>query len=520
MSVFTDLKDKLGEFFNVLMRDQRKANLQELLTASANWQPSGEFFTYKNEMQARQDYYLGSMQSDMREVLKRHFPQTYTEVERDQVNLPLVKKEISDKAQVFVDSGDVVLVNDSGEIQKIESFEEMKRKSNIWSALKDADAYTQLQHRSMFKPWWDSRAGHARCSVWPAQLVDIVPDPFRWWDVDSAWAVLFTLPGISGINSSSYRYEVWGYRDQDAVDAGMDNTVYFTTDGNNDYRINDEDVNPFTDPRTGGSLYPFVWWQDDTITSLYVIGDEDLLTVNRQVNSILTDANYTIRFNSIPAWVHTMAEGGSELGVKTISPGCVIDIPAGAGLDPKTPTLNITEIWNYTKELMEIRALFGGLSPSAVRADSSAPESGYALKIRNKPIREHRQNLVEIYRPYVEESVYRLCVVHNTYADDKIPIEGLRVKWEPGEIDEIEDPMAVGNQYAAEIEANVSTAADWRAARYDETREEARKAVEKNAEENREQKSKGKQELPTGYADAFAQRMGLKKPEEEGTDEE
>jgi hypothetical protein len=531
MPIFGDIKKQISEFMNRLMKDSRKQNLDELLTIAQTWKPgtSSGKYSYDQEMANRLDYFNGSMQSDMVLELKRRFPQTWSEMEANQVNLQLVRKAVLDKAKVFCDTGDLMLVNENNEQitegKDYDNWEELKRQSHMMATCKQADQYAQLQSRTMVKPWWDTSRRHMRFTVWPTNLVNAVPDPNRWWDWDACYAWLFTLPGADGLNSDA-RYEVWGVRDPDAANVTEQDTVHFQTSGNADYQYNEKDKNPFVDPRNGRSVYPFVWWQSDDVTSLFPMFNEDMLTINRRVNSQLTDLDYAARFKAYGLYLHKMAENGKPLGLKTLSPSKVVDLEFGAGLENIATNLPITEMWDFVKELVQEEALLGGLSANSLKLEGSAPESGYAQKLRSKPLSEHRANLVEIYRYYVEETGYRARIVHNYYADSSKQInEKLRCHWEPGEIDIPSDPEEVGRVYAAEISSNVSTPADWRMVRYDEDKKAAEKAVMENAEFNKASTSKGN--VPPqfgGDADAVADQLfarnRIEEPDEDEEQEE
>jgi uncharacterized coiled-coil protein SlyX len=506
----------LRNFFDRLMQQERSTNLSDLLAESAKWQPSAENYTYKQEMYNRDCYLRGAMQDDMIEELTRRFPQTHKDIEKEQVNLALYKKQMTDRASVFLDNTTFSLVDEENQEDEDtkDAFQKFIRDTKTVLTLKQIDLYTQSDHRAMGKAWWDTRGKRVCLSVWPSRQVDIVPDPVRYWDCDSAPCVLFELPGYEGLMSTQPRREVWGFRPQEDAAATGQKTVHFITDGVHDYALNEEDKNPFVDPRTGAPLYPFVWFCDGTEKDqLYTIGDEDALTINRTVNSGLTDIRQAIHYKAFGVWVETLAQSQETgLTVQTISPSRIVTIPFGGRLDNIATNLPISETMDFYDRLMDKAALFGGLSPSAVRADATSPESGYALKIRNAPLTEHRLNMIEVYRGLVEEFIYRALVVHNTYSDEQIAIDGLRVQWTPGTMEVEMSPQEEGTAREAEIARDVSTAVDWRMDEYGEDRETAEANVRENAELNAELAKLGRPEPPPMMMEGLANRFGGQAP--------
>lgn len=480
-----------------LMNKESRSNVDVLLEIAKSWMPGYSDYTYTQEMDNRISYYNGSMQDDMNDELERKFPQSYPDFEDDQLNVAHIKKIINEKAKVFCNQTEFYFTDKAtgkpikGDAQiALASF---VKKTNYVSTMKQVDAYTQLCHRSLPKAWWDRRKGKVRLSVWPPHMTNVVPDPDRWWDIDSAYAVLLEIPGILGHNSSAIRYEVWATRDHETAENTGLTTLHFITDvEGNDSQVNEDDVNPYIDPRTGNPVFPFVWMQDDNSTELYTLGHTNLLSTNRVINSTLTDLSFAMKMKAHGVWVHTKAAGGEDLGVKTIGPNTVVDLENGADLEHVSTDLPIQETFGYVERLMQVDAMLSGLTPSAVRVDANSPESGYALKIRNQPILSHRQNMIDIYYDNVVEFLRRALIVHNTYSEEKIdPNCEYDIVWLPGELETVDDPEAIGRLYAAEIEANVSTPIEWRMERYGEDRETAEANVRANAELNKEIRKSG-----------------------------
>jgi hypothetical protein len=259
--------------------------------------------------------------------------------------------------------------------------------------------------------------------------------------------------------------------------------LHFVTDGEEDYKINDDDVIPYVDPETGEAIYPLVWFSSDTSSDIYSLSDSDKLSTNRSVNLMLCHLLNAMRYKAYGVWAHTKAENGADLGVKTISPSTVVDLMPGARLENVSTNLPIGETLDAISQIIKQDGLLRNLPSQLVSADTQQADSGAALKMRMRPLLEHRENMIEIYKPNVEMLLRKMITVHNSYSSDQIPT-GLKPVWNPGEIKIEDDQSVTASTYAAEILAGVSTAADWRQERYGETREVAEMAVDENIKVN------------------------------------
>jgi hypothetical protein len=461
-----------------------KAQIDQLRELARAWWPqpmSGKSFG--QEMETRMCYYRIAMRADMIDEMKRRFPKTWEKL--DQLNLPLVHKQIKDLSRVFATKSTFKLMIKGGkpaDDARQEKVEQIIDRSGAHSVMKYADEVTQTVNRSATKAWWDPDMRRARISAWPCHQVDVVPDPTLWWSTDAAPAVLFELPGIDGLGSR--RWELWGRRADSLGGGGL----HFVTDGKEIFHVNAKDENPFRHPVTGVPIYPFVWWRNDSSTSLYSLGNEEMLNVNRRVNSTFADLDYAIRYKAWPATVHSVDKDApaTVFGTKVIGPSEVIELGPGCRLDNLESTLPIADVSALLQDLIKMNALMSGLASSSVQFDQSAPESGYAKKLQDRPLLEHRENSIEIYRPSVEEQVYRLLIVHNTYAEpaDRVNLSDVEsVSWTPGDVDLSISPKELDDVYSVEVLQGVASKLEWRMARTGEGREEAQEALDAIAEE-------------------------------------
>ena len=477
-------------------------SIQAVLDIANKWRPSPQNYSFSEEMEARENYLLGSMQGDMLDVLRRRFPRRYDRIMKEQVNLQLYRAIINAKAKTFADVGEMYLADEAG--NKVdgpgaEAFADMVERGQFWAALKDADRYTQALSRAVVELTWDDRRACVVPNVWSQRLVHVAPNPMRYWSLDDAYVVAFEMPSEDGLLSTERRYKTWV---KVKTDTGWESAHYLVgsqaikdADGNatrswysDTYDGNADAKTPFLDERTGEPVFPFVLWKPDLVCSLYWLGNEDALTINRMLNSALTDLNWNAHFHAHPigSWEPTSGETtGKPPANVTFSPEDFVEggdwkpVFTSPEFDPEP----VRAMWDY---LLRMDSALDGNSPIAMLTEGG-PESGYALKIRNLPLTEHRQNMIEVYRPHVIETMRRAIMVWNTYAPEYglATIEG-EPCWEPGQIEPPRDEEADARVWQLKIQKNVSTAVDWRMSETGEDREMAEAAIRENAELNKE----------------------------------
>jgi len=460
----TNAEKYWGSYFRYLLAEDQKMNTEILLEIAKRYKPAATFCEYDEEMFNRHMYLRAAMQSDMKEIIKRRFKNTWPKIIKEQANLRIYQAEIDEKSKVFVESSAFHLVDEKGEPVEDPNFDDMLKRANVHSAFKTVNKFIKSMHRAMFKPWWNKKHEHVSIGVWAPYMVNIVPniDPAaEWWDVDQARAVLFRRMAPEGVLSTNYRQEVWGILpDEIAQDLGRTATHYITgPDG--DYQVNENDENPYKDPRNDNEpIYPFVWFKDSDETELFAIGEEDALTTNRMVNSLLTDLVHTTHIKAFPPAIHTAGNDNKDMTTEAIHAGSILQLAQGATLNFPTSNLPIEEVWNFLKAYLEASGRLGKLSASVIQTNVNSEESGRALKIRERQLIEDRENLIGIIHPDVEEAVYRAALVHNTHCEPSKKIKSLekyRVKWEPGEMDFPVDPKAALDEAEQRIRMNFDT---------------------------------------------------------------
>jgi hypothetical protein len=475
--------------------------LTKLLTESAKWQPQG----YKPEIATRMRYLDGNMRDDLLEVLKAEFENTWEHMQRSIVSLPMVSHIISKKATVFEGSGRFFLVDPNKEeidadSDEAQAFQDMINESLVWMALKRADEVVELAHSAALKVWWDN--DHVTVSTFNPNLVDILPDPNRELDPYNARAVLFQRTGIDGIRSAA-RHEIWGAEDQETasdIDAYgqpiFDPTVHFISDGKNSWSTNENNENPFKDPATGRSIYPYAWLVDNR-DSLYKSGGNHLVEMNRIVNWGLTYLHHGMNWMSIGIPVFEK-DPGSNVKLpqnRIVSPKHALALPANVRFSFVRNEINLGAITNTYELLMKYHAMMSGIDPANLAVDQGQARSGFAIKLEMSGLEKHRAMKIPLYKPNVIHLLNVMIIVHNYYAElaGKTKIhEDFEPDWSPGEMDAGPvDFVELGNRYEKEIEFNVSSIDDWTAAVHGVDKPTAQKMVDENAERNAEILKKG-----------------------------
>lgn len=468
------LKDQLDS--------ERSQHLQGLLAQVASWQPNGFWKPYRVEMTDRVDYMVGAMQRDSYQLMKKHFEQTYDELKHELLAFRVLGYTIGEQALCFPDSTKFVLTDtstrkplDDDDAAHVE-FQDMLEEANLITMLQNIDSLNHLCQRCAGKVWWDSINDCVQVSAYPPHMVHIIPNPLREWDAQSAIAVLFERPGFAGIREDP-RYEVWGYRADDlSVDldsAGMPIfpiTAHYITDGKTDWSVNDDDSNPFTDPRTNRPMLPFTWFKADNDEAIYTFGPEDMLTPNRRFNFGMTALQHNIIWQSFGIPTLELPEGGytGDLPEKRIiSPKHVAELPFGVKLNFVKPDLDVSGPLSFWKAMLAVEAMLSNLNPGTVSFDQSSPseESGRALLVKNHNRDRHVRKMRPVYKPCVEDLVYRMMVVrkHHMRKDCAFNLDVHWPTWKPGDIEYPIDSKERAEQHLTKIQNHLETLADWMA---------------------------------------------------------
>uniref|UniRef100_A0A6H1ZFI1 Portal protein n=1 Tax=viral metagenome TaxID=1070528 RepID=A0A6H1ZFI1_9ZZZZ len=492
------------EYLKDQLADERSGHLQSLLAQVASWQPNGFWKPYRIEMADRVDYMVGAMQRDSYLLMEKHFEQTYRELKHELLAFRVVSYTVGEQALCFPDSTKFVLsdistrkpIDDEDKAQV--EFQDMIEESNLITMLQNIDSLTHLCQRCAGKVWWDSINERIQVSAYPPHMVHIVPNPMREWDPQSAIAVLFERPGYEGVRDKP-RYEVWGYRDSsltvDLDSAGMPIfpvSAHYITDGKEDWSVNDDDSNPFEDPRTKMPMMPFTWFKADADEAIYTFGPEDMLTPNRRFNFGMTALQHNIIWQSFGIPTLELPEGFAGYGdlpkKRIISPKHVVELPWGVKLTFVKPDLDVSGPLSFWKAMLAVEAMLSNLNPGTVSFDQSSPseESGRALLVKNHNRDRHVRKMRPIYKPSVEDLLYRMMVIrkHHLGKDCAFDLNRHWGTWKPGNIEYPIDSKDRAEQHLTKIRNHLETIADWYSEEFGVDKATAMEQVEANKEIN------------------------------------
>ncbi len=529
MGIINDLIFRLsgssGDIYKFF--DRRKglrgtSDLQAIMAYVATYKEPATEYGYDKEMDNRCRYFAGSMQADMKEILKRQFPNTHLDYEREMANLRVVRHIIKERAQAFPDSTRFVLIDrktgdeaDPGELteqgtptpaaKQAKEFQEMIE-AGLWHVVsRNADAMTQLCHRGALKMWWDDDIGDVRLSFFPPQDVLIVRNPYRPWSPYSAPAVMFRHSGQQGASMSDI-WEVFstGEYNKEEGDAVDENgrpiwhpTSHYMTNGDREWSINILDENPFRHPlKKNAPFVPFTWFSDDAGSALYPLGDEDLLTINRAVNWGTTSLHINIIQQAFGIPFFRVAEGSSAKIPKEmiISPKRANALPPGVTIEFASPNLDISGPQQFYEKLMQLEAVFSQIDSESVALQGVSDESGRAILLKQMKLNKHLDPLRRVYKWPMEDAMTKGIIVRNYYANrvtGRAPIDLNR--WKPtvvfGEVALPVDRKTDGETFQIEIENDISSPIDWIMRMYSLSKEEAQKKLDANRLLNEEMRT-------------------------------
>ncbi len=507
------MSDDTGIVMKVLQRffgTESKTQLNWLLAEAAKWQPKG----YKARVKNRLDYLDGNMRNDLLAVLQEEFEATWTHMQRSIITLPIVAHIIKKKSTVFEGNGRYFLVDKKTreEIKPDDkaalAWSDIIRESLVEMALKRSDQVTEQNHSAGLKVWWDK--DHVTVSAFTPDKVDIVVNPARELDAYSARAVLFERTGAGGLRDNS-RFEVWGDADPTLPKPkeGFDSrtyepTIHFITDGKNTWAVNDKDENPFKDD-DGKAVVPFAWLTDNR-ESLYRLGGDHLVAMNRIVNWGLTYLHHAMNWMSlgIPTFEKNAGSNAKLPENRIVSPKHALALPPDVKFSFIRNDIDLGAITSTYELMMQYHAMLSGIDPANISVKQFSAKSGFAIKLEMSGLGKHREMKIPLYRPNVIHLMRIIKIVHNYYAPkakkEKIP-DHLDPDWSPGEVDAGPiDYIQLGQRYQDEIEYNVSTVDDWAADVHGVDKQTAKGIVEKNTARNAETVGKSARfpDEPTG----------------------
>jgi len=482
------------------LRGKSKESVRGLLEEAAKWQPTS---TYDADMDLRVKYLDGEMHDDALTFLKAEFQDTSDEMINHMQEYPLCSYIATKRAREFENS-QFLLVDESRKPAEPDSpaaqaWAEVVRKSGLETSLARASRLRDQQGQSYAKAWWD--IDHVRVSPFPAGKVKIVPNVMREWDPYSAVATMFARTGVGGIGSPP-RWEIWASRSEDMI-AQVDaegNPIFSPTlhyiadqDGYQE-QVNDTDTNPLVDEE-GKPFVPFVRFTENPDV-LYWASGSALINFNRVLNLAFTQMQAHVSWGMLGYPVITAAAGSNfkAPAIQWFSPARFLKLAAGQAVEFARNDILLVPITGTLQLMQQLQTMFAGLDPAIIKLDSTAPESGYAIKVRYSSLVQYIRRLQPIMQPDVDHLLLIMKRMHNYYrkglTGPSVPAEipqNLTPKWFPGQIEAGPvDAKELAEYYPQAIDRGAATVEDWVSEWRGVDKVEAKKLVDENLKRNSE----------------------------------
>jgi hypothetical protein len=532
MSTWERLKGWLG-------MESRK-QLDWMLEQCNKWKPK---VTYDDEIETRVQYLDDDMRDDMLALIEDEFKKTKELFPNHIITLPFVAHVAEKRARYFEGSRFELRDKETKQVippetKEAQTFAALIEQAELDSVLDRAGRVMDTCRMSIARPWWDQ--DHVAVSTYSPDRVPIVPNTNREWDPYSALAVLFERDGAGGFEDEP-RYEVFAVRALELAAAKDDKGSqifepamhYITSRNQGDKSLNDGDANPFRDPVTKKAIYPFARFTANK-GAIYSPGGNGLVEFNRILNLALTQMQMHSCWGLMgyPIYRKDPTAGSVTLpATRPMSPKQAIELPPGVTLEFVRNDIPIEKITNTYQLMIQMNSLLRGLDPATIKLDSTAPQSGYGLKVSFAGL----ANLVKKNRPIIAPDVNRLInliiLIWNYYQPTvkdtwmvQIP-PTMVAAWCPGQLDAgpVDDEQLT-RYYPKMIEEGAATVDNWVSERQGVDMVTAKKIVDDNLKRNAEIKKLNTRypaEPQDGVKEAIEKLKGkTNQNEEEPEDEE
>jgi len=489
--------------------DENKTQVTWILEAADKRRPVG----YSKEVARRYNYLNGDMREDGLDFLKQEFPKSFSDMKYKMLQFPIAKFITRKRSQTFrgkgmrfhlVDRKGEEVPNDS---PVAKSFQAMIKGSLLKTSLVETDRIEDICNGAGVKVWWDG--DHVELSPYTGDKLHMALNPYRLWDPYSSMAVLFEQEGFDSITDKP-RYEIWGAREPHLVSKETDSdgapiykpTLHYVASENEPIKVNEEDVNPYTDRYTGQPLYPFVWFRSRR-GDVYWKGGDDLVEFNRYLNLVLTYLGHNAIWQMAATPMFTKTAGGGlgadeKAQLKKVifsAPNKALQIPPGVEFSFVRPDVEIAPFQNLIEMLVQYEALMNNLSPKSIDIKGGLPQSGVALQIELKNLVDYYNERVPLLRPHVIRLLDVMISVWNTRIAG-VEVEGVRhvripsdyrPEWVPGTMDT--GPVDVGetiDTYTRGMEVGAYSPDDLVMAIHECDAQTAKRKIEENLARYRE----------------------------------
>ena len=477
---------------------ESRANLDWMLEQSDLWKPEN----YDAEIMRRIMYLDNDMRPDMLALLQDEFPEHKDSMINHMLTFPFAAHVADKRARVF--EGSRFELRDRASRKAVEpdstealTFNELLRQAQIEAVLDRADKLRDSCRSSVVLVRWDQ--DHVALNAYSMNGVPMVPNSDREADPYSSKAVLFERVGDEGIGDDP-RYEVFATRDFETskqVDVNgapiFSPDMHYIASRDGFDSINQDDANPFKDAK-GRAVYPFARLTDCP-DAIYYPGGDTLVEFNRVLNMGFTQMQVHSSWGLLGYPVYR-TEAGSNVKLpakRPMSPKDAVQLPAGVTLEFVRNDIPVKEISDTYQLWIQMQSLLAGIDPADVKLDSTAPQSGYALKVSISGLEKRIKKLQPLMAPDVNRLLGLIVMFWNYYRKNvpgtwmvEIPPSLVPV-WIPGQMEAGPvDPVELATSMPAKIQAGAATADDWVMVERGVDKSEAQKIVDANLKRNAE----------------------------------
>jgi len=426
--------------------------MERFTQAAARWKPP----EFNVKQHRRTCFYLGLQQDELREELKKRFPETHRTM--TPLTLPITRHLVDEQARVFVDSSTFDLALDDEpldpESEQVKWWEEFKESTGWMHRLITTNRRTRL-HRSYFAKV-ERIEDKRRIVLFAPNLVDVVPDPSDPTDLDKAFGVRLRIAGDGGPYALGEHatWEYWCARDGAAT--------HFQVRGDGtliENAGNADNSNPYEDD-DGEPIVPIVCFLDGPEEDgLFTLAGEDVIESNLAHNVAMTNRHNIAENQGFGELFFQKAPGaGSMPGKIPRGPTKAIELPEGV-----TPVMLhgapiLGEMSKMDESDLKQIAVLNKIPPGSVATEGRAVSSGVALTIERLPLSEMRRDQIEAYRKPIARLWDIIRTVHNHFAEeDKLPKfdVGVELQWHPGDLSISVDPQVELDQDLVKLVNNM-----------------------------------------------------------------
>lgn len=353
----------------------QKMNMQADSTANA---------ARKEEAAKRLNFYHDQQLDRLNEQLNELFSDPSSMVLTE---LNITKKIINNLAQVYREPP-VRTIDGSEKDQEL--YKSIAESCNIDMKLKQASRYTKLVKTILLRPVW--RNDKLDLDILTGNILDVETGD----SPEDLQKVLVTDYGSTD-KVEDIVYNLW-------------NADYWQR---LDYRGNllDEAENPY-------GVLPFLPVFDyiPTTSSFWLVGGDDLVSLQETINLKLTDLMYLLTQQSFGVGYLKGEKGGGSVKV---DPGSLVELSENGEIGFVSQKAEIEQVVNAIDKLVKWACVSHGLSASSMSTDPTE-QSGISKIVDNQELTEARKDDISNFRN-VENQIFNLIrIINNVHSEKKL----------------------------------------------------------------------------------------------------